>query len=312
MLLCKVKPNEMKERVFDVSLEAIWRRIETDTLSNEFVVFDNFENQSKVLDFFDIPEYPMRINLNMIILCTEGSLKLRLGVSEYLLSANQIVILLTDQIFQLVEFSPDFKAGFLLVKDEFLFEQSDIRSLLLNIGKALTLKSCYSVDKELMMEEKLLLRGIRNAIRQKENKYKILIIQHYFRIMIYHVCHVFFSEQEKMIKASSRNDEIFYRFIRDVHDGFYQNRQIRYYAEKASLTPKYFSRIIFEVSGKKASDWINEYVILEAKTLLKNTSLTIQQISDKLNFSNQSHFSRYFKSHTSISPYAYRNLGVRS
>lgn len=296
----------MQERVFDVSLEAIWRRVETDTLSKEFVVFDNFENPSEVLDFFDIPEYPMRINLNMIILCMEGTLKLRLGVSECVLSENQIVIILTDQIFQLVEFSSDFKAGFILVKDEFLLEQSDIRSLLFNIGKALTLKSCYSVDKALMMEEQLLFRGIRNAIRMQDNKYKILIIQHYFRIMIYHVCHVFFAEQEKMIKASSRNDEIFYRFIRDVHDNFYQHRQIRYYAEKASLTPKYFSRIIFDVSGKKASDWIDEYVILEAKTLLKNTPLTIQQICDKLNFSNQSHFSRYFTSHTGISPNAYR------
>lgn len=296
----------MSEKVFDISLEAIWRRIETDTLSDEFVVFDNFENTTEVHDILDVPEYPMRINLNMIILCTGGFLKLRQGVNEIVLSENKFVIILTDQIFQLQEISPDFKAGFLFVKDEFLLEQNDIRSLLFSIGKTLTWKSCYSITKELMMEEKLLFKGIRNTIRQKDNKYRINIIHHYFRIMLYHVCHVFFSEQEKLIEASSRHEEIFYRFIRDVNDEFYQNRKIQYYADKASLTPKYFSKIILEVSGKKASDWIDEYVILEAKTLLKNTSLTIQQLSDKLNFSNQSHFSRYFTSHTGVSPFAYR------
>lgn len=296
----------MREKVFDISLEAIWRRIETDSLSNKFVVFDNFEDTTEVLDLFEVPEYPMRINLNMIILCTGGALKLRQGVNEIVLSENEFVIILTDQIFQLVEFSPDFKAGFLLVKDEFLFDQNDIRSILFNIGKALTWKCCYSISKELMMEEQLLFRSIRNMIRQKDNHYRVPIIQYYFKIMIYHVCHVFFSEQEKIVKASSRHDEIFYRFIRDVSDDFYEYRNIQYYANKAALTPKYFSKIILEVSGKRASDWIDEYVVLEAKTLLKNTPLTIQQISDKLNFSNQSHFSRYFTSHTGISPYAYR------
>ncbi|WP_085535857.1 helix-turn-helix domain-containing protein [Massilibacteroides vaginae] len=296
----------MSEKVFDISLETIWRRIETDSLSNEFVVFDNFEDTTKVLDFLEVPEYPMRINLNMIILCTEGSLRLRQGVNEIVLSENKFVVILTDQIFQMLEFSPDFKAGFMLVKDEFLLEQNDIRSLLFNIGKAVTWKSCYSISQELMQEESSLFRGIRNTIRQRDNKYRINIIHHYFRIMFYHVCHIFFSEQEKLVEASSRHDEIFYRFIRDVNDEFYQHRKIQYYADKASLTPKYFSKIILEVSGKKASDWIDEYVILEAKTLLKNTSQTIQQISDRLNFSNQSHFSRYFTSHTGVSPYAYR------
>lgn len=296
----------MGEKVFDISLEAIWKRIETDSLSTEFVVFDNFDDTKEVIDFFDVPEYPMRINLNMIIMCTQGYLKLRQGVNEITLSENKFVIILTEQIFQILEFSPDFKAGFLLVKDEFLFEQNEIRSLLFNIGKTLIWKSCHSISKELMMEEIFLFRSLRNMIRQKDNKYRINIIHHYFRIMIYHVCHVFFSEQEKLVESSSRHEEIFYRFIRDVSDEFYQHRKIQYYADKASLTPKYFSKIILEVSGKKASDWIDEYVILEAKTLLKNTSQTIQQISDELNFSNQSHFSRYFTSHTGVSPYVYR------
>lgn len=296
----------MGEKVFDISLETIWNKLEADALSDEFVVFDNFEDTRDLFEILDVPNYPMRINLNMIIVCTKGYMKIKQGVNEIIVSENEFIVIQTDQIFQFYEISPDLKAGCLLVKDGFLLEQSDIRSLLFDVGKTLTWKSSHTIPHEHIGETQNLFNGIRNSIRQKDNKYRTLIVHHYFRIMFYHVCNVLLSEQEKIVESSSRNEEIFYRFIRDVNDEFYIHRKIQYYASKASLTPKYFSRIIFEISGKRASDWINEYVILEAKILLKNTSLTIQQISDKLNFSNQSHFSRYFSLHTGLSPFAYR------
>ncbi|MDD2436617.1 MAG: helix-turn-helix domain-containing protein [Massilibacteroides sp.] len=296
----------MDENVFNVGLEEIWKRIKTDTLSRDFVVFDNFEEQIEVFQLFETSRYPMKINLNMIIFCTEGFSRIKAGVKDYLLSENKFIIIVTDQIIQIMEISPNFKAGFILLKDEFLLEQDDIRSILFNIGKTLTWQSCFSLSKDIMEEEQFLFKSIRHTIRQKENRYRGLIVHHYFRIMLYHVCHIFVSEQEKIMKMSNRQDEIFYHFIKDVSTDFYQHRKILYYAGKASLTPKYFSKIIWTVSGKKAADWINEYVILEAKTLLKNTTMTIQQIGDKLNFSNQSYFSRYFTTHTGISPQEYR------
>lgn len=296
----------MDEKVFDIGLEEIWRRIQTDTLSKDFVVFDNFEDPINEPEVLDIAQYPMRINLNMIILCTKGFLKMKIGVNDSVLSENKFVIVVTNQIFQITEVSPDFKAGFLLLKDEFLLEQNDIRSILFNIKQTLTWQSLFSLPEEVMLEETFVFKSIRSIIRQKEHKYRELIVYHYFRIMLYHVCQIYFSEQEKIMKSGNRQEAVFYHFVREVDLNFYQHRTIKYYADKASLTPKYFSRIIFEASGKKAADWINEYVILEAKTLLKNTTMTIQQISEQLNFSNQSHFSRYFSAHTGISPLEYK------
>lgn len=50
----------------------------------------------------------------------------------------------------------------------------------------------------------------------------------------------------------------------------------------------------------------DDYVVLEAKTLLKSTNLTILQISEELHFANQSFFGKYFKQHTGLSPMRYR------
>ena len=82
-------------------------------------------------------------------------------------------------------------------------------------------------------------------------------------------------------------------------------RKIGFYADKLCMTPKYLSQVIHAVSGRHAGDWIRDYVILEAKALLKSRQYTIQQVSDMLNFPNQSFFGTYFKKTVGCSPLTY-------
>ncbi len=74
------------------------------------------------------------------------------------------------------------------------------------------------------------------------------------------------------------------------------------------LTPKYLSQVVYAVSGRYAGEWIRDYVILEAKALLKSGQYTIQQVSDMLNFANQPFFGVYFKKAVGCSPTAYREM----
>ena len=80
-----------------------------------------------------------------------------------------------------------------------------------------------------------------------------------------------------------------------------------FYADQLCLSPKYLSKLIKEVSGKSAPEWINAYVMLEDKHLLKYTDISIKEIVFKLNFSNQTVFYKYFKAHTGMTPTEYRN-----
>ena len=89
-------------------------------------------------------------------------------------------------------------------------------------------------------------------------------------------------------------------------ENYKQERSVAFYADKLCVTAKYLSLISKEVSGQPAGNWIDEYVILEAKTLLKSSQMSIQEIADSLNFANQSFFGKYFKHHTGISPKEYR------
>ncbi len=86
-------------------------------------------------------------------------------------------------------------------------------------------------------------------------------------------------------------------------------RNVSFYARQLNITPKYLSAAVKEVSGKTAARWIDESVILEAKTLLKYSGMSIQEIAYHLNFSTQSFFGKYFKQHTGTSPSRYKRRG---
>jgi AraC-like DNA-binding protein len=87
-----------------------------------------------------------------------------------------------------------------------------------------------------------------------------------------------------------------------VQEHFRSERFINFYADKLCITPKYLSKLVKEKTGRSAGEWIESYVILEARTMLQSTDMTIQQIASALNFPNQSFFGKYFKRATGLSP----------
>ena len=96
------------------------------------------------------------------------------------------------------------------------------------------------------------------------------------------------------------------KFLSLVQINYKEQRGLEFYADKLCFTPKYLSKVIKENSGTSANDWIDNHVVLEAKALLKSTNMTIQQISDELNFPSQSFFGKYFKRHVGVSPKEYK------
>ena len=73
-----------------------------------------------------------------------------------------------------------------------------------------------------------------------------------------------------------------------------------------NLTPKHLSRVVRVYSGKSVHQWIDDFVVLEIKNLLKYSDMSIQQISYELNFPNPSFMGQYFKRITGKTPGEYR------
>ena len=97
------------------------------------------------------------------------------------------------------------------------------------------------------------------------------------------------------------------RFHNDLVQHFREHRDVGFYAERACLSPKHFSTVVRQETGKSASYWIQHQVVVEAKMLLHiRHDLTVQAIADLLGFADQASFCRYFKRGTGLSPSQYR------
>lgn len=108
-------------------------------------------------------------------------------------------------------------------------------------------------------------------------------------------------------KQALLHEQLFERFYDAVATHYRESREVSFYANLLCLTPKYFATVIKQTTGIAASDWISRHVIIKAKILLSyEQHKSIQQIAYELGFSEQSAFTRYFRTHTGITPKKFR------
>ena len=114
-------------------------------------------------------------------------------------------------------------------------------------------------------------------------------------------------EPEPSKGSHTRLNILFERFMSLVSEYHSSERGMAFYSNRLGITPKYLSRLIKDVSGRSAPEWIDAFVIQEAKSMLKYTDDSIKEIVYKLNFTNASVFYKFFKSQTGMTPSEYRN-----
>ena len=112
--------------------------------------------------------------------------------------------------------------------------------------------------------------------------------------------------QESDNRKQSRADTIFTQFIHLVEKNFRHERKVGWYAEQLCITPKYLSETVKSVSTRTPNEWIDSYVTLELRVLLKTTTKSVKEIAEEMNFPNQSFLGKFFREHVGVSPTLYR------
>lgn len=107
-------------------------------------------------------------------------------------------------------------------------------------------------------------------------------------------------------KGTQRTDELFNRFMELLEDEYRTGREVSYYAQRINISRKYLGIIVTGKTGVSPKRIIDEYVLIKLKLALRITKRSIKQIADDFNFADQSALTRYFRTHTGISPQQYR------
>ena len=107
-------------------------------------------------------------------------------------------------------------------------------------------------------------------------------------------------------ETGGRSIDIYNRFVSLVAEHYRSAHDVAFYADRLCITTRYLSGVTDKVVGKSPKQIIADYIMSEAKTFLDTTRLTIQEVADRLGFSSQVLFCKFFKSQEKTSPSDYR------
>lgn len=246
----------------------------------------------------------LRINFAAVLICTEGTLKLKLDLNEYLLCKNQMLIIIPGVICEEVEASEHSRVTLLAYNNKHLREPNS--NIAIIPRRFLYKRPTLQLNERQITDFFDICKILRERIRQNDYLFKKEVAYALLQVLYLDVSNLMKKEiDNEENKVNDRSTNIYDSFMNELFKHGGVERETSFYADKLCLSPKYLSRVVKTVSGRFAKEWIRDYVILQAKTLLDSGQYTIQQVSDKLNFPNQSFFGTYFKSSVGCSPKAY-------
>ena len=259
-----------------------------------------------------IGKTPFKLDMSMAIIYDQGEAVSKINMKEYHIKAPAVLIVMHGQTIEPISYSDDLQGRAIVMSESFterLFAAStDVQAH--SLYTSIMNKPIVNFEKDqnvFSIYYDLLL----NVARSPHSEFKIQSAHHLTLAMFYgysHMKHNLTTDN----KGTTRQEEIYSAFIDSLGENFKTARDIGYYADKLCITAKHLSQVVKEVSGKTALEIIEEYVLTECKALLLSTTMTIQEISDELNFPSQSVFGKYFKRLTGMSPKAYRQEQIRA
>lgn len=236
----------------------------------------------------------------VILLCKSDGGVITINSKEYKLSKSCVIVLPSNHIIGNIDSLLMRESNAIAVSEDYILNMpSPIDTSIFGYSRYM---SVIKIADEKFADLQSYYRFIYKESKE-ESKYRLEIIQSIFYALILEIL----AEYEKVfevgdttsdIKANNLSD----RFFRLLATNYKTNRSVKFYADKLNLTPKYLSTAIKRVTGRPILDWIHEAILIDAKMLLRTTDMTVQEISEQLNFSSPSAFVQFFKKHTGKTP----------
>ena len=256
----------------------------------------------------EIFRFPSRLNALIIGVGSEGETSLTSNLQEFRLKKDSLFIFSPKHILQ-VQSNNRFKAHFIVIAPDFLKRINiDTKRMMLHFLQFGSLP-CMELTHAESQSLRSFISMVEQELKGSETDFSSEIIGGLIAATIYKVgdilTHYLTEHPEVDSPILNRAEEYFRQFTELLGEHYKHERSVGFYARQLCITPKYLTTLIKRISGKSVSEWIDNYVILEAKTLLKYSNMSVQEIAYYLNFPNQSFFGSYFKRNAGMSPSQY-------
>jgi len=258
-------------------------------------------------------KYPMRFDGYILFFLKKGHFTLDINLSTYDIHPNSLLMVTPGNIVKLSAYNEehisDAEMLFALVSREFLssirFDFNKVFQDTLRVWK----NPCITLEGDDLDLAEDYFRLTRKLLSSRQaNKREILgsLLTSFTYVTLDVWTRQLAASRLEENASSARITQLFERFLALVTEHHNEERGMAFYADKLCLTPKYLSKLVKQASGRSAPDWIDSFVILEAKNMLKYSDKPIKEIVYVLHFPNQGVFYKFFKAHTGLTPSEYR------
>ena len=251
--------------------------------------------------------FPVRLKCEVFVLCIEGTVEATLNLNKIQVYPHSLVTLPPGSIFQVNSIEGELKIYILGFSSQYIEENQHSHFLLDTMYHTLGKPVCSLNEKGVQIAEsyfKLMIDLYENLPdkAKKEVAFNLYSDIHKGISMLYQSIS---NERANL----SKSEMICRNFGQLVIQHYQNNRNVSWYAEKLGISHAHLCTIVKQITGHTCVEIIASMVIMDAKSQLKSTNLSIQEISDSLNFANMSFFGKYFKRNVGMSPLEYRNKG---
>jgi len=266
----------------------------------ELLFLDNFKG-------VDFTNKTLQLGFMIVCYCEKGFATAKINGRHIRLEPGKMLVAFGEQVVEDCRPSEDFAGNIALISQDYSLESFvGLRHLwpyLLYIFRnpVLTLDP----DEKAFLFESF--RMVARRLKKPAHRYHRDCIVSLLRVFCLDVCNLLGNRYQEEQSVPSRSYTIFDDFITLAQQNIREHRDVKWYSSQLCLTSKYLSEAVKKVSGKTAGQWISILVMNEIKLLLRNTTLSVKEIAQELNFPNQSFLGKYFKNATGISPNSYRN-----
>ena len=268
-------------------------------------IYDNYSGARRDFDFFEIDgEYKMCDSF-LTILCMRGRAIFKIRLHEFEISRGSYMLIRANDPFLVVESSDDFHIDVVRVGESvFSLSYDDVLKKRLDLLSIQRPTSKISARKTMMFH--IIHSYLKVLMKERNDFYRDMILYEYVKIFLYEACHIL-DDTSSQSNVGKKDRNITSQFFINVDKYYKENRKVEFYAQLIGITPKHLAYIIKKTTGKYPSEWLDNYAVLEAKKILRSTDDSIQNISYDLNFATPSHFVKFFKAKTGMTPKEFRD-----
>lgn len=250
------------------------------------------------------PVPPSKHSCHTLIFVESGSHKMKVGHEEYETIANEIMVVAAEQVFSLENIHNTHNGYICQFHPEVLIGKYGNREMLNDFD---FLKISGYPKTTIPAEDVPLVTSILKRLQKEYTETTVAnlnIVQTYLIALFYEMN----KNKAKSSKNSTAAETITNRFKELIYQTVKTEHQVSYYASLLNVTPNHLNKSVKRTTGKSAATWIDETILLEAKYLLYQTTLSVGEIAAQVGMEDQSYFSRFFKKHEGTSPVQYRKM----